>query len=283
MTVAVLVKVWDGLVLASDSATTLKLDGGGAQVYNSANKIFHLHRQFPVALMTWGLGSIGSGSISTLSKDLRRRLMGRDDTHDGWELDPATYTIESVADRVVEHMFDELYAPTFHGQEDSPTLGLLVAGYSSGSGAGEAWLIEMTDPESRPVPVVSMPVDQGGWLAYAQTEALERLWNGIDRQTEALIANRVGQEVYGQVVADIVDGGRVRAPAVAAMPLADAIGLAEFMVNVTSGYTHFLLGPDTVGGPTEVASMSRHEGFRWINRKHYYDPRLNPRETNHDC
>jgi hypothetical protein len=87
VTVAVVVKVFDGMVLATDSATTFNLPTGGAQVYNTANKIFRRHRKWPVAAATWELGSIGDASISTLAKDLRRRFMGRDEDHPDWELD----------------------------------------------------------------------------------------------------------------------------------------------------------------------------------------------------
>ena len=52
MTVAVAVKVFDGIVLAADSATTLQLPAGGAHVYNNASKVFHLHRKLPVGAMT---------------------------------------------------------------------------------------------------------------------------------------------------------------------------------------------------------------------------------------
>ena len=84
VTVAVGVKVFDGIVLATDSATTLLLANGRAQVYNTANKPLQLHRQLPIAAMTWGLGAIGDASISTLAKDFRRRLMGRDSAFPGW-------------------------------------------------------------------------------------------------------------------------------------------------------------------------------------------------------
>ena len=85
MTVAVMVKVFDGIVLATDSATTAPLPGGSAQVYNNANKVFQLHRRLPIGAFTWGLGSIDSASIETLAKDLRARLMGRSSTD--WTLD----------------------------------------------------------------------------------------------------------------------------------------------------------------------------------------------------
>jgi len=66
---------------------------------------------------------------------------------------------------------------------------------------------------------------------------------------------------------------------VAPMPLQDAIELAEFMVETTIKYTRFIPGPSTVGGPIEIAAISKHEGFRWIRRKHYYSHNLNRTET----
>ena len=277
MTVAVAVKVFDGIVLAADSASTLSLPGGASHVYNSANKIFHLHRGLPIGAMTWGLGNVGAASISTLAKDLRRRLMGEDPSHRDWALDTDTYTVEGVAERLIEHFYDELYAVEFAGQAPSPTmtLGLLVAGYSGDARQAEAWLVQIDDPGKRPVPVLQAGQDTSGWLAYAQPEATSRLFNGMDGQMEALINNHVADPARSALHADAQANLR-RNVAPPAMPFADAIALAKFMVDVTVGYAHFCLGPDTVGGPVEVAGINRHEGFKWVERKHYYSARLNP-------
>lgn len=35
--------------------------------------------------------------------------------------------------------------------------------------------------------------------------------------------------------------------------------------------------PETVGGPVDVAVISRHEGFVWVKRKYYFNPAVNPR------
>jgi hypothetical protein len=60
------------------------------------------------------------------------------------------------------------------------------------------------------------------------------------------------------------------------MPLQDAVELATYLVAVSEGFTRFNPGPDTVGGPIEVAAISKHEGFKWVQRKHYYTTGLNP-------
>src|ERR1019366_4774069 len=144
MTVVVGVKVFEGFVIAADSATTLKLPDGSHQVYENANKIFHLHRDFPIAAATWGLGGLGSATIGTLAKDLRRRFMGRDHLRADWELSPFSYTVEGVADRLVEMMYDELFKPLVEsGQLAADTLGFLVAGYSAGKQEAEVWTVQI--------------------------------------------------------------------------------------------------------------------------------------------
>ncbi|SDA24999.1 hypothetical protein SAMN02799622_03530 [Methylobacterium sp. UNC378MF] len=65
------------------------------------------------------------------------------------------------------------------------------------------------------------------------------------------------------------------------MPVRDAIDLADFLVETTKRYFRFLPGADIVGGDTDVAVVTRYEGFKWIRRKHFYPASLNPLETDH--
>lgn len=272
MTVAVMVKVFDGIVLAADSATTLQLPSGGAQVYNHANKVFHLHRRKPVGAITWGQGQIGAASISTLAKDLRRRFMGLDPNHPDWKLED-DYTVEAVAERLVEMMFDELYSSLYAGQSPG-AIGFLVAGYSGFEEQAEAWLVVLADPAQRPTPQLAAPQDIAGWAAYAQPAATQRLFNGYDQQVVAAITSLVPPSEHPALVAALESAHRQ--PVFESMPFQDAINLAKFLVDVTIGYTRYLLGPDTVGGQVELAGISRHEGFKWVMRKHYYPRELNP-------
>lgn len=65
----------------------------------------------------------------------------------------------------------------------------------------------------------------------------------------------------------------------APMPIQDAIDLAEFFVDTTATFARFKRGSGTVGGPTESAAITKHEGFKWVHRKHYFDETLNPRTS----
>lgn len=273
MTIAVLVKVHDGLVLAADSATTVQLADGSAQVYNNADKIFNLHRELPIAAMTWGLGSVGPSSVSTVAKDLRRRLMGQEAEFDDWELDKGSYTVEGVAKRVAEIFHTKLSeAP---GVLPENCLGLLVCGYSGNASQSEAWVLFLDgNAEDPPAPILVASPDDVGWLAWGQPQALHRLFHGHDGALRKALIDELPKSQHKALEA--VLGAQGLQPVFAAMPFPDAIELAKFCVQVTAGFAHFLLGPDTVGGPTEVAGVNRHEGFKWVSRKHYYSPEMNP-------
>lgn len=52
--------------------------------------------------------------------------------------------------------------------------------------------------------------------------------------------------------------------------------MAESLVNLTSFKRKISLDAETVGGPIDVAVISKGDGFIWIKRKHYFKPELNP-------
>jgi hypothetical protein len=285
VTVAVVVKVFDGIIVAADSATTLPLVQGGAQVYTGANKVFHLHRRLPVAAMTWGLGAVGPASIATLTKDLRRRLMGKDEANPTWEVDEASYTIEGIADRYIEMFHGEVYSTTIGPNvtpgDEGPVLGMLIVGFSANETQPEAWEVVIKDPHGAPTATRLMGQDDYGWMTFAQPEATERLFYGVDPATFAALKASLPADVWNNTVMPLVVQAQ-RNPVVPGMPLADTIELADFLASVTAQYSHFLLGPDTVGGVVDIAAISRHEGFRWVRRKHYYSRDLNPWGHDHD-
>ena len=62
------------------------------------------------------------------------------------------------------------------------------------------------------------------------------------------------------------------------IPLPEMAFLAESLVNITSLKRTFAIdgNQQTVGGPTDVAVLSKGDGLVWIKRKHYFDKQINP-------
>jgi hypothetical protein len=52
------------------------------------------------------------------------------------------------------------------------------------------------------------------------------------------------------------------------MPIQDAIDLARYLAETTVGFIRYsVLRRKTVGGPIEIAAITKHEGFRWAQRR----------------
>ena len=60
------------------------------------------------------------------------------------------------------------------------------------------------------------------------------------------------------------------------LPKDELAAMAESLVNLTSFKKKVTMQEETVGGPIDVAVISKGEGFIWIKRKHYFKPELNP-------
>ncbi len=282
MTIAVSLKVHDGVVLAADSASTLYASApsgsrGVLNVYNTANKVFNLYKGLPIGAMTWGSGSIGRASISTLAKDLRRRLMGRDPSHHDWALEPATYTIKKVAEDARRFFFEEQYASAFKDFKEKPFVGFVIAGYSAREDLAEEWRVEIKEGVCDQAELIREKQDTGiSWSG--EPEAITRLLLGHgtklpDVLKELGVPNEQIRPAMDQIAA------RLEVPmAPAPMPIQDAIDLATFLVDVTINFSRFSPGAPTVGGPVEVAAITKHEGFKWVRRKFYYEAKYNPKE-----
>ena len=62
------------------------------------------------------------------------------------------------------------------------------------------------------------------------------------------------------------------------MPIQDAIKFVETLVYVTIQMSKFVPGAQTVGGDIDIAVITKHEEFKWIKRKHYFNKKLNPND-----
>ncbi len=84
---------------------------------------------------------------------------------------------------------------------------------------------------------------------------------------------------YWRPVVDIVES----------LPKDELASMAEALVNLTKFRRRVTPELETVGGPIDVAVISKGDGFVWVKRKHYFNAALNPRimaryqtEANHE-
>jgi hypothetical protein len=83
-----------------------------------------------------------------------------------------------------------------------------------------------------------------------------------------------GKEWFGRAIRDhYIPLTRV----VGMLPIEEMARLAETLVELESLKEKVTRPMESIGGPVDVAAVSKHDGFIWIKRKHYFDPELNPR------
>lgn len=291
MSVAVLIGVHDGLVLAADSASTLTFpvppgvvlpsgqQGVVGNVYDNANKIFNLVKGQPIGCITFGSGNIGSASIGTLIKDLRKQLT---ETPTEWAFDTSSYTMEGVA-KILAKFLDGECGKLEQSARLNTSVGFLLGGYSKPGDLGESWSVEIVKGVIQP-PKKLRPDAQAGISWGGFTEVLQRMVVGFSPNLFPVLAQVIQPPQDPAAVASQLQPvltANLQAPIVfAPMPIQDVIDLARFLVHSAIMFSRFLPGPNIVGGPIEIAAITKHESFKWISRKHYYDQTLN-REPAH--
>lgn len=145
--------------------------------------------------------------------------------------------------------------------------------------------------------------DTAAVVPFAQKDMPERFILGIDRQFEGAlekIADSIVSDVVGQCKdafdADQADLVRIAAArqfkdgldrlkrnseqtlktVVNHMSKKELGEVAFSLVELTSRKRRYSTDMETVGGPIDVAILTRNEGFVWVRRKHYFDADLNP-------
>ena len=103
----------------------------------------------------------------------------------------------------------------------------------------------------------------------ATDERLEKLRDVARKQVEDHFEQDVKEFRSRYFVDSIVE-------AVAHLPKEELADMAEALVNLTSLKRRVSLDQETVGGPVDIAVISKGDGFVWIKRKHYFDAELNP-------
>jgi len=271
MSIAMVVKVSEGLVLAADSASTLhgRVEGpGGIQegvlkTYYNARKLLQIGN-FPIGVLTWGQAYVGLRTVESLVREWEhdqhwQSRKGYQEAHGD------SYSARACAEGLCQHL-TSAHAREFGNlpEEQRPQLGMIVAGYSEGQFFPEIWrfVLPFEDQAHDQRPDRDGQPDFGAsW--FGLTEPLVRLHWGRDDAVIKIMSEKFGpsqQEIY-----DILQPLQYQIP-FALMPLQDAIEYANYMLNVAIGRYRFVLGPELCGGQIEIAAITPQQ-FDWIARK----------------
>jgi hypothetical protein len=280
MTICVSVKVSEGLVLAADSLAAVQgvMAIGTQQVqgllktFDFGRKLSHF-KDYPIGTLTWGTYIIGSRSVLSLIKEHEYRVASL-----GEELEKIKdrrmrgeasvdavpqYSVRKIAEAIFAHV-KSAYDQEFSAKPQSPPLGILVSGYSSGSFFPEQWLIDLPHSsdltEVRP-DINGVPDFGANW--FGLTDAIVRLHWGRDDALFDLLKSKV--KIPEAELRSILDCRQYHV-LFNGMPLQDAIEYAAYIANVSIGRFRFVTGPPLCGGEIDLAVITPN-AFNWVRRK----------------
>ena len=275
MTVCVAIKVHDCIVFAADSASSLIGNSSVVNIWQHGHKVFNLHKELPIVAMTTGMGHFGPASISNLAKDLRILLSSKDKP-----LDKSNYTIQQVVE-IAQNFFRSKYEALSPPPSDRHSFEFWIGGYGSKGDWGEIWKLRIQDGSTLPLEQIATTENDEIVAWGGQAQAINRLLRGFDDNLKQILVSYGLNEEVAQQLIEQLQKHTVTPLVHSSMPIQDAINLAEFLVDMTKNYFTYLPGANIVGGATDIATVTKHEGFKWIRRKHYYPANLNILETDH--
>ncbi|WP_419939587.1 hypothetical protein [Candidatus Palauibacter sp.] len=121
--------------------------------------------------------------------------------------------------------------------------------------------------------------------AYMRFRGLAQALSGGDADDESdehvLALNELAETLTDSFLEDVKRfcGERFSQPIltiVRHLPKEELATMAEALVSLTSLKRRVSRDDESVGGPIDVAVISKGDGFIWSKRKHYFDPKLNP-------
>lgn len=129
-----------------------------------------------------------------------------------------------------------------------------------------------------------------GFIQDLKTEIPRHIESSLQKMNDDLFAPGKKNEVQNalnnttaDIIKRIIEKAQVQylhpiTQSVASLPIEELSLLAESMINITSLRRKVAIDDNigTVGGPIDVAIISKNDGFIWLKRKHYFEGSYNP-------
>jgi len=260
MSLGIVIKGPEGIVLAADSRVTLAPqmpDGTRVPVnFDNARKILNFQDHKYVGAVTYGLAGIGSRTAYSLLPEFETKLPSD------------RLPVKDFADRLSDFFKARWSAAPPPPQPPNippQNITFVVAGYNKGEPYGEVYLIEIPNT---PTPVQHHPSPSFGITWGGQREIVDRLIRGYDERAITII-QRVLSLNPNQLPPLLGNLGQLALNIpIAFLSLQDCIDLAIFFVRTTIEAQRLSMGIRAVGGKIDVAIITRkEEGFTFIQQK----------------
>lgn len=261
MSLGIGIKSTEGIVLAAESRATLEAKPNPPQPganpimvsFDNASKVLSFSEpNAVVGAVTYGLAAIGWRTASSFIPEFEATLPGD------------RLPVQDFAQRLHD-FYAQQWVAVMPANYVGPPMTFVVGGYDEGAAYGRVFTFDIPQPaavvEQHPGP------DAFGITWGGQRELVDRLIQGFDPRVLQIVSNtlhatpaqmtQLGQNLLALQMAIPLQ----------AMALQDCVDLAIFFIRTTISGQKLTVGIRGCGGPIDVATITRREGLRWVQRK----------------
>ncbi|MBW4697865.1 MAG: hypothetical protein KME03_08225 [Aphanocapsa lilacina HA4352-LM1] len=249
MTIVVALKVSSGVVLAADSRLTIQENGQLVFLSDSNLKLFGVQGH-ALGILTCGSSFLEGRAVASWLEDFAARVA------------PTLADMPTVISALTENL----------PPPDQGSITYLLAGFARPSGGRQATLgdpLRSSDtPAARGADAQIFKVNH---FSSGETQRFDLSSSAIfwDGEFEALTRLVLGfaPAYAGLVTESLIDGqGQARVPYYA-FSLQEGVEYVEFLATTQVHFQRFASGPQTCGGPIDIAVITPESGFQWVRRK----------------
>ena len=269
MSLGVIIKAPEGVVLAAESRVTLTAkDSNGATIhvnFDNATKLLSFSEPYnDIGVITFGQAAIGFRTAQTFIPEFETKLPPVTGTQR-----KRTLTVLQFAEQLSTFFLQQWAlvmppAASYPGQD----MTFNVSGFDDNEPYGKIYAFNIPrapQPIEQIPPVNNQPQFGINW--GGQREIVDRLVLGYDsRIFELLIARGIIQQDQIANVAPILQPLQLSMP-IQFMPLQDCVNLATLFIRTTINAQNLSVGLRGCGGVIDVAIIKRNEPLRFIQKK----------------
>lgn len=258
MSLGIVIKGPEGLVLAAESRITLTADTPNNETivvnFDNATKLLSFSKpNYAVGVVTYGLAALGLRAAHSFIPEFESHL---NEKHGNNRL-----TIKEFSDELsnffMKQWSEEMPSPE---EYNGPDMTFVIAGFDENAPYGKVFLIDIPnspEPKEQHINDGAFGITWGG-----QREFVDRLLLGSDpRFLDSLEKNGVDPKLIN----NLVNLTRMQIP-LEAMALQDCVDLALFFVRTTINAQNLSVGIRGCGGAIDVATITR-DGLKFVQKK----------------
>lgn len=255
MSLGIVIKGPEGIVLAADSRVTLTAQTPQGPIhvnYDNATKLLSFSRPHNyVGAVTYGQAAIGLRTASSYLPEFENTL------------EEKRLSVGEFAERLSTFFLDQ-WRKDMPEDYKGPNMTFVVGGFNKGEAYGQVFLFEI--PQA---PQPRCQHDDGFGITWGgQREIVDRLMQGFDERLMRILVRELNlpeddaRKLYNVLRQEL----QLPVP-IQAMALQDCVDLAVFFLRTTMWAQSLTVGIRGVGGAIDVAIITRREGFHFIQKK----------------